>query len=243
MKSGPSTAARFAARGIAIAAAAAVLSFSVPTRAQTPAGGTPQTPARGGAAPAPGRGAARPSASRVDANLLQLMRGVLYPSSNVLFAAQEDVTKLAPVADPSVSPNPLTSTYGGWQAVENAGLALAEAATLVALPGRVCSNGKPAPVQRADWIKFTQGLRTAGLAAYKAAQSKDPDKMVDVAGTVADACAACHTSTVRRKPAFKTAVSRDRETADQAHAPLASTRNIAVSQSAGTSSVRRPVGS
>ena len=137
----------------------------------------------------PAAGAAAP---KVDANLLQLMRGIPYPASNVVFAAQEDVSKLAPVADPSVSPNPLTSTYGGWQAVENAGLALAESANLIALPGRMCSNGKPAPVQRADWLKYTQGLRTAGLAVYKAAKTKNPDAIVEVAGMVSDACAACH---------------------------------------------------
>jgi hypothetical protein len=150
----------------------------------------------GGAAKAPtpsaGRGTVRAGAPKIDANLLQLMRGTLYPASNVIFAAQDDLGKLAPVADPSVSPNPLTSTYGGWQAVENAGLAIAEASNLIAVPGRMCSNGKPAPVQRADWVKFTAQLRQAGLAAYKAAQSKSTDAMVDVAGTVSDACAACH---------------------------------------------------
>src|SRR5262245_47524177 len=90
--------------------------------------------------PAPrGRGAAavKPAApaaaavSRADATLLQLMRGILYPASNVIFAAQDDLGKLVQPPDPSVSPNPLTSTYGGWTAVENAGLALAEAAKLV----------------------------------------------------------------------------------------------------------------
>ena len=120
------------------------------------------------------------------------MRGILYPSSNVIFAAQGDLGKLTPPADPSVSPNPLTSTYGGWVAVENASLALVESANLISLPGRMCSNGKPAPVQRADWVKFTQGLRDAGMAAYKAAQSKNTDAIVDVSGTVSDACSACH---------------------------------------------------
>jgi hypothetical protein len=33
----------------------------------------------------------RPPAPKPDANMLQLMRGVLYPASNVLFAAQEDL--------------------------------------------------------------------------------------------------------------------------------------------------------
>jgi cytochrome c553 len=37
-----------------------------------------------------------------------------------------------------------------------------------------------------------QGLRDAGRAALKAAQSKNLDAMVEVSGTVADACAACH---------------------------------------------------
>jgi len=177
---------------LVVTAGVAALLSGVVTRAQAPQGAAPPAPARGASTPTAGRGTARGSASKIDANLLQLMRGVLYPASNVVFAAQDDLTKLVAPADPSVSPNPLTSTYGGWQAVENAGLALAESATLIAMPGRMCSNGRPAPVQRADWQKYTQGLRAAGLAVYKAAQSKSQDAMVDVAGTVSDACAACH---------------------------------------------------
>jgi hypothetical protein len=135
--------------------------------------------------------AARPAA-KLDANMLQLMRGTLYPASNVLFAAQEDPAKQPAAADAATSPNPLTSTYGGWQSVENAGLAIAETSRLLTLPGRVCSNGRPAPVGRADWIKYTADLRKAGLAAYEAAKKKSTDAMVDVSGTVSDACQACH---------------------------------------------------
>ena len=183
----------FVVRVLTIAASAALLFPGVVTRAQTPAGGVPKTPTRGGTSARPtGRGAAGASSTRVDANLLQLMRGILYPSSNVIFAAQEDFGKQIPATDPSVSPNPLTSTYGGWQAVENASLALVESANLIALPGRMCSSGRPAPVQRADWLKYTQGLRDAGMAAYKAAQSKNREAIVDASGTVSDACSACH---------------------------------------------------
>jgi hypothetical protein len=130
--------------------------------------------------------------AKVDATLAQLMRGVVYPASNVVFAAQGDLGKFPAAADPAVSPNPLTSTYGGWQAVENASLALAESVNLLMLPGRLCSNGKPAPVRRADWAKFADGLRQAGMASYKAAQKKDQDAMVEASGAVADACSACH---------------------------------------------------
>ena len=161
--------------------------------AQTPArGATPQQPARGGTLPAPGRGSSGAAGAKIEANLAQLMRGIVYPSSNVIFAAQDDLGKYPPARDPSTSPNLLTSTYGGWQAVESAALALAESANLILLPDRLCSNGKPVPVKRADWAKYAQGLRDAGVAAYKAAQSKNQDAMVDVAGTVADACSACH---------------------------------------------------
>ena len=151
--------------------------------------GHAQAPRGGAAQSRPAPPAGRP---KVAANLAQVMRGVVFPASNVVFAAQGDLGAFKPERDPSVSPNLLTSTYGGWQAVENASLALAESVNLILLPGRSCSNGKPAPVQRADWIKYAEGLRSAGLAAYKAAQSKRQEAMVDAAGTVADACAACH---------------------------------------------------
>lgn len=171
-----------------VAAAVIVFGLSVLTIAQAPA--------QGGAA---ARGAAPASSARVESNLAQLMRGIVFPSSNVVFAAQNDLNEFKPAADPSVSPNLLTSTYGGWQAVESAALALSESANLIVLPGRVCSNGKPVPVQRADWQKYANGLRDAGRAAYKAAQSKNQDNMVDAAGTVAEACMACH-DVYRDKP-------------------------------------------
>jgi hypothetical protein len=151
--------------------------------AQTAAG-------RGVAAKGPAPAAA--TAPRIEANLLQLMRGILYPASNVIFAAQEDLSKQPVPPDASTSPNPLTTTYGGWAAVENAALALSESANLLTMPGRMCSNGKPAPVRRADWIKDVQKLREAGRAAYAAARKKDRDAMVDVSGTISDACSACH---------------------------------------------------
>jgi len=152
--------------------------------AQAPAGGTASkpTPAAAPAAPAP----------KIEANLLQLMRGILYPASNVIFAAQDDLSKQPAPPDASTSPNPLTTTYGGWQAVENAALAIAESANLVMLPGRMCSNGKPAPVRRADWIRDVQKLREAARAAYEAAKKKNTDAIVDVSGTLSDACSSCH---------------------------------------------------
>jgi hypothetical protein len=129
----------------------------------------------------------------VHGDLAQVMRGIIYPASNVIFSAQsEDPATLKPAGDPSTSPNPLTSSYGGWQAVSNAGIALAESANLLTIPGRMCMNGKPAPIDRADWLMWVQGLRDAGMAAYKAGEAKTTDAVLEAADVMSTACQNCH---------------------------------------------------
>ncbi|PYR93174.1 MAG: hypothetical protein DMG19_01855, partial [Acidobacteria bacterium] len=153
--------------------------------------GGPPAPARGGS-PAPARGGAG-SSGGVYANLGQLMKGILYPNSNVIFAAQtQNPAQVKPASDPATATDPLASTYGKWEAVENSALALSEAAGLLMIPGRRCANGRPVPLQNPDWPKFVQGLREAGMTVYKAAQSKDQDKIIDAADVMTTACANCH---------------------------------------------------
>jgi hypothetical protein len=170
-----------------------IVLFLESAAAQTAPRGATSVPApqRGGT-PAPGRGG--PAASgRVYANLGQLMKGILYPNSNVIFAAQnQNPAEVKPAQDPSTSTDPLASTYGKWEAVENSALALSEAASLLLVPGRRCANGRPVPLQNPDWPKFVQGLRDAGMTVYKAAQSKDQDKILDAADVMTTACANCH---------------------------------------------------
>jgi len=132
---------------------------------------------------------------QVQSDLNQLMRGVLYPASNVVFSAQTENpgdVKFVPGKDPSMATDPLVSTFGGWQAIENAALALTESANLLLIPGRNCSNGLPVPMNDPAWARFVQELRDAGMMAYKAAQSKNQDRMIEVADNLAKACAGCH---------------------------------------------------
>src|SRR5689334_18160812 len=140
--------------------------------------------------------AAAPAAAaryRTHGNLNQVMRGILFPNSNVVFAAQsEDFLKIAQEKDPSTATDPLKGVYNSWTAVEDSGYALAEAANLLMIPGRVCSNGKPAPVANPDWAKFVAGLRDAGMEAVKAAKAKNQDAMLDVSDKMTTACSACH---------------------------------------------------
>jgi hypothetical protein len=145
-------------------------------------------------APTPASGTAPPAqTAQVHGNLAQVMRGILYPASNVVFYAQsEDPTAVKTDGDPSVSPNPLSSSYGGWEAVSNAGIALSEAANLLIIPGRMCMNGKPAPIQNADWQMWVGGLREAGMTAYKAGQSKSMEEVLNAADVMSTACQNCH---------------------------------------------------
>jgi hypothetical protein len=138
--------------------------------------------------------------SRIPANLSQLMKGILYPNSNVIFAAQtHNPADIKPATDPAMSTNPLTSVYGKWEAVENSALAIAESASLLSSPGRKCSNGLDVPLRNADWSKLVQEVRDAGMTAYKAAQSKNQDNILSAADALTTACENCHAK-YREKP-------------------------------------------
>jgi hypothetical protein len=166
---------------------------SLSTRAQAQT--SPQA-----AAQAPRQSGGKATSPQVSANLAQLMRAIMFPNSNVIFFAQDkDPAGVKPQGDPSLSTDPLSGTFGGWAAVENSSLALAEAANLLTIPGRVCSNGRAVPVKNADWLTFVQGLREAGITSYKAAQSKSNEKMLDAADVVTTACSNCH-DRYREKP-------------------------------------------
>ncbi len=136
------------------------------------------------------------------ANLTELMRGTFYPSSNIVFAAQDLDPETVPHAkDPSMATDLLTSTFGKWEAVENSALAMAELANLLTLPGRKCANGVDVPVSSPDWVKFVQELRDAGMSAYAAAKSKNQEKIFDATGVLSDACFHCHAKFRQRRPA------------------------------------------
>jgi hypothetical protein len=122
------------------------------------------------------------------------MRGITFPNANILFNVQVK----DPAAHKPEMPVPFdyvqwgTTVYYGWQAVDQAALALIETAPLFLVPGRRCENGRPVPVDKADWKQYTAALVDVGRAAFKASQSRSMDAVVDVASQLNDACANCH---------------------------------------------------
>lgn len=128
------------------------------------------------------------------ANLAQLMRALTFPNANILFNVQiKD-----PATDKPPAPVPFdyvkwgATVYPGWQAVDQAALGLIESTPLFMVPGRRCENGRPVPVDRADWKRYTEDLMTVARDAYRASQSRNMDAVSGMSDRLNDACANCH---------------------------------------------------
>jgi mono/diheme cytochrome c family protein len=148
--------------------------------------------------PAPASVAAGPAPSfPVTGTLNQVMRGILFPSSNVLFDVQTKdpgAGSKGGIARPDAT---ATSTrygdvYAPWMVVDAAAISIAEIGPVLMQPGRRCENGKPVPVDRADWKQYVQGVVEAGRAAYRASQTRSQDAVSDATNLISDACANCH---------------------------------------------------
>ena len=157
--------------------------------------------------PASAQSVARAQAFPPVGNLAQLMIGILFPSSNLIFNVQTKDPG-APIKPGEVGKGAMTAfswvdwgagIYTGWAIVDYAAVAVADSAPLLLTPGRRCENGKPVPVDRPDWIKFTQELAVAGRATYKASQTRSQEAVSDASNQLADACLHCH-EVYRDKP-------------------------------------------
>ncbi|HTA46269.1 MAG TPA: cytochrome c [Bryobacteraceae bacterium] len=132
-------------------------------------------------------------------NLSQLMRGIMFPNSNIIFTVQtHNPAEKKKAGDAATADGGFnwsmwgSDLYSGWEIVDYAAIALAESAPLMLTPGRRCENGKPVPVNDPDWIRFTKEMADVGRAAYRASQTRNQEKVSDISGDVADACLHCH---------------------------------------------------
>lgn len=99
---------------------------------------------------------------------LQVMRAVVIPSSDVIFKLPSETPK----------------DDKEWAVVQNNALILAESGNLLMMKGRSKDDG--------EWNKDAQLLVTAGAAAFKAANAKDADKLLDIGDDILTACETCH---------------------------------------------------
>jgi mono/diheme cytochrome c family protein len=132
-------------------------------------------------------------------NMAQLMRGVFFPNSNLIFTVQTaDPAAPAPKVESATQTGGFSwvnwgaGIYGGWELVDNAAIALADASPLMLTPGIRCENGRLAPVTEPDWIKYTEQMIAVARRTYQASQSRSQDAVSEATGDLSDACFNCH---------------------------------------------------
>ena len=130
----------------------------------------------------------------VATNLAEFMRGLTFPNANVIFNAQ----LRSPAEDKPKMPIPYDyvlwgrTVYYGWQAVDEAIAALKETTPLMLLPGRRCQNGRPVPLQNADFQKYVHELIAFTDQLKDVAAKRDADKLSEMADALNNTCANCH---------------------------------------------------
>jgi len=149
-----------------------------------------------GTAAAPAATAANASgvAFTASANLAQFMRAVTFPNANIIFNTQ----LYDPGKEKPKMPVPYDYTlwgktvYYGWQAVDEAILALRDTSPMLLLPGRRCQNGRPVPIQNADFQQYARDLVTFTDELWKAAQTRNQETVSALSEKLNDTCANCH---------------------------------------------------
>jgi hypothetical protein len=101
-------------------------------------------------------------------------------------------TKKPPAAAPFDYVEWGSSIYPGWLAIDQAAVAITETAPLLLTPGRRCQNGRPVPVDRADWKQYVGELVEVGKLARRASKARDYEAFIDISEKLNDACANCH---------------------------------------------------
>ena len=76
-------------------------------------------------------------------------------------------------------------TEADWQRTRDAATRLIELAELLQTPGYAEGRGE-------DWVEISQSMAEVGRLAEQAADSRDPEKVFEVGGTVYSVCSGCH---------------------------------------------------
>lgn len=169
--------------------AGADMTDATATQFTLPAGKAAAAPAAAAAAGAP---AGIPLT--VATNLAEFMRGITFPNANIIFNAQIR----SPAEDKPKMPIPYDyvlwgrTVYYGWAAVDEAIAALKETTPLMLMPGRRCMNGRPVPLQNADFQQYVKDLIAFTDKLKATADKRDADGLAEMADALNNTCANCH---------------------------------------------------
>jgi hypothetical protein len=140
-----------------------------------------------------------------DVTVKDLMLNIVDPSADVVWLS------VTTQVDDSGTHETRPGNDDEWTKVKHGALTLAEAANLLMIPGRkVAPDDHKSEVpgieleghemdaliakDRAAWDKHARALYDAAMAAYRAAEAKDSDKIFEVGETIEHACEGCHSN-------------------------------------------------
>ena len=152
---------------------------------------------------APGAALAQGLSEEPIGNLAQLMRGIMFPNANKMFdvQSQEPGSELPEMNDEisqavSAIVGPASArflgVYRGWPTVEGAAVALADGAKLAMLPGRLCGNGEPVPIDQAEFIEGARLLEESAVKVLDGRAHQDYEAVWDAINYINDSCTHCH---------------------------------------------------
>jgi len=112
------------------------------------------------------------------ANVDQLMDGVITPAAEIYWGSvsttvdKDGVTEKFPMNDEE------------WEAVWGGAMTIAESGNLLMMAPRSRDDG--------EWLRLSAALVDAGVAAAKAAESKNPEQVLAEGEKVYNVCTECH---------------------------------------------------
>ena len=114
-----------------------------------------------------------------DKTVQQLMAEDVQPTAQVYWDAVQFIS------DETGNHDIFPKTDADWKKTRDAATRIVEFAELLQTPGYAEGRGS-------DWIEISQSLAEVGRLAEQAADSKDPDKVFEVGGTMYSVCSGCH---------------------------------------------------
>jgi hypothetical protein len=112
------------------------------------------------------------------ASVVQLMEATIQPAAEVYWDS------VSTIVDKDGITENFPKTDEEWEAVWGAAMTVAESGNLLMMSTRAADNEA--------WIKYSARLVDVGVEAAKAAESKNPDRVLEMGEAIYDVCTGCH---------------------------------------------------
>ena len=121
---------------------------------------------------------APPSPYKPVATVMELMEGTVQPAAEVYWESVSTTISAAGIDEK------YPKTDEEWEHVWGGAMTIAESGNLLMMPSRVKDDG--------EWMRLSAALVDVGVEAAKAAQTRNPEKVLEVGEKIYNVCTECH---------------------------------------------------